>query len=97
MEIIDFRLSMGDEMNIKRTLTNVHVVDWVLSKEHHQIGLVLFEDDVFVYLGFRGQTVATWDSRTVVLAEIHKEADKYLGGDAVEALIKCRGMQIERV
>jgi hypothetical protein len=73
----------------------ISVLDKLLTIEHHQRGLSLSEDDHIVYLIKNGHTIAIWSAQGATLEGIREEADKQLGGDAVQELIAIGGINIK--
>ena len=71
------------------------VLDKILTDEHRKRGLVLFEDDHLVYLIKYGHTVAVWSSQGATLEGIRREADRVLGGNAVEELVAIGGVNFQ--
>jgi len=63
-------------------------LDILLTIEHRRAGLTLYEDEDFLYLFRNGLRVAIWNSRAVTLVQIRKEADRFLGGDVIDGLIR---------
>ena len=70
------------------------ILDSILSYEHRRRGLNLHNDGVLVYLFQNGNCIKKWPTDEVTVKEIHEEADKCLGGDAVEELLACGGIEI---
>jgi hypothetical protein len=69
-------------------MENVKDIGLVLSEEHRKHGLQLIQDDHVVVLFHHGEPVASWDNNTALkISEIHQEADRFLGGDAVKQLL----------
>ncbi len=64
----------------------------ILSLQQRQYGFQLCEDDHVVTLVKNGTEVAHWNSSQVTVKAIYDECDRYLGGDAVEALRKIGGI-----
>ena len=71
------------------------LLETILKDEHREKGLCLTMDEDFIYLRQHGHTVATFSAYGVTFEEIHKEADKFLVGDAVKELVSCGGIEVK--
>jgi hypothetical protein len=54
------------------------VINGTLSPKHREAGLELTEDDHLIELKYDSKTVAAFSATSVTVAEIHKEANRWL-------------------